>query len=97
MEPLILVFGMRQVRKMMTFLPEAMNFLVNLNKKYIPFIKPEDAQNDVAIIPKKKKYKMKEIIRRIIVRNHISNVFKKKDVRNKRKRKRKCSKYIYKH
>ena len=78
MEPLILVFGMRQVRKMMTFLPEAMNFLVNLNKKYIPFIKPENVQNGVAIIPKKKKYKMKDIIRRIIVRNYISNVFKKK-------------------
>ena len=78
MEPLILAFGMRQVRKLMNFSTNALGFLSKLEEKYIPFIKPENIQNGVVVMPNRKKYKIKKIFRRIIIRNIIKTILKKK-------------------
>ena len=76
LEPLILAFGMRQVRKLMDFLPEATAFVPKLQEKYFPHVKPEQIVNGVVQIPPKKKYKVKQIIRKILVRNQLNKVLK---------------------
>ena len=89
MEPLILAFGMRQVRKLMSFSNVALGYLPKLEEKYIPFIKPEDVQNGIVMIQKKKKIKMRKIVVRLMIRNLFKKVFKQKmiDVKEKDKKK----------
>ena len=89
MEPLILAFGMRQVRTLMNFSTTALGFLSKLEEKYIPFIRPENVQNGVVLIPKRKKYKIRQIFRRIMIRNMIRTVLKQKMVEAKEKDKNK--------
>ena len=89
MEPLLLAFGMRQVRKLMLLYDKAMEFLRKLEEKYFPFIKPEYIQNGVIVLPKKQNHTMKQIIRRIISRNQFKKILKQKMTEIKEKNKKK--------
>ena len=72
LEPLIFSFGMRQVRKLMGFSTKALEILPKLEEKYFPHIKPEYVVDGVIQIPQKKKYKVKQIFRKILVKNRIN-------------------------
>ena len=76
LEPLILAFGMRQIRKLMNFSKVATAFTPKLQEKYIPNIKPEYVENGVPKIPERNKYKVKNIIRKILTRNMLEKVLK---------------------
>ena len=89
MEPLILAFGMRQFRKIMTFSTTSLEFLSKLEEKYFPFLKPEQIQNGVVVIPKRKRQTMKKIIQKIFVTNQIRKVFKQKLVEMNEREKKK--------
>ena len=78
MEPLILAFGMRQVRKLMKFSTISLEFLPKLQEKYIPFIKPEHIQNGVIMIPKRGKMSMKQVVKKVMVRNKFKKILKQK-------------------
>ena len=89
MEPLILAFGMRQVRKLMGFSKIVMDFLGNLSEKYIPFITPDQVRDGVVYIRKRKKYRLREVIKRIVVRNYFKKTLEKKMMEIKEKKKEK--------
>ena len=89
MEPLLLAFGMRQVRKLMLLSTKATEFLPKLQEKYFPFIKPENIQNGVIVFPKKKKKTMKQIILHIVTRNQIKKILNQKMTEVKEKDKKK--------
>ena len=55
LEPLILAFGMRQVRKLMGFLTKVGEFTPKLQEKYFPHVKPDQVINGMVKIPPKKK------------------------------------------
>ena len=76
LEPLILAFGMRQVRKLMGFLDKVSAFTPKLQEKYFPHVKPEQVVNGVVKKPPKKKYKAKNIFRKILVRNQLNKILK---------------------
>ena len=76
LEPLILAFGMRQVRKLMSLSTLALEFLQNMNEKYFPHVKPEQIVDGVLIKPKKKKYIIKKIFKKIFIRNQLNKVLK---------------------
>ena len=76
LEPLILSFGMRQVRKLMGFSTKATAVLPKLQEKYFPHIKPEYVVDGVIHLPQKKKYKAKQIFRKILVRNQLNKILK---------------------
>ena len=78
MEPILLAFGMRQVRKLMLLSNLALGILPKLEEKYFPFIKPENIQNGVINIPKRKRQNMKQIIRRVVIRNQFKKILKQK-------------------
>ena len=78
MEPLILAFGMRQVRKLMKLSEIALQFLPKLDEKYFPFIKPEQIQNGEVIIPKRKKWTVKQVVKRVVARNQFKKILKQK-------------------
>ena len=78
LEPLILAFGMRQLRKLMDFSKVATAFLPKMKERYYPNIKPEHVINGVPQIPPKKKYHVKEVIRKILTRNMLNKVLKQK-------------------
>ena len=88
MEPIILAFGMRQLRKLIVLTNLSLDFLSKLEEKYIPFIKPQNVQNGIVII-QKKKLTMKQIIRRVLVTNQIKKVIKQKFKEVKKRKKRK--------
>ena len=93
MEPLILAFGMRQVRTLYSFYNENFNkFMNEFNEKYFPFIKPEQIVNGVVMIPKKKKRTLKEIVRKAYLKNHISKIFKQRMAEIQEKKKEKTRK-----
>ena len=91
MEPLILAFGMRQVRKLMKLSDLSLAFLPKLNEKYIPYIKPHQVVNGVPVIPKRPKMHMKQVIRKILTRNQFRKILKQKmtEVMEKEKDKKK--------
>ena len=89
MEPLILAFGMRQVRKLMSFSTIALGFLPKLEEKYFPFVKPENIKDGVVTIPKRKKQNLKKVIRSIVTRNQFNKVLKQKMTELKEKEKEK--------
>ena len=91
MEPLILAFGMRQVRKLMKLSDLSLAILPKFEEKYIPYVKPEQVIDGVVYIPKRKKMHMKEIIRRILTRNQFKKILKLKmtEVMEKEKEKKK--------
>ena len=76
LEPLILAFGMRQLRKLMDFSKVVTAFTPKLQEKYFPNIKPEHVINGVAQIPPKKKYHVKQVFRKILTRNMLNKVLK---------------------
>ena len=76
LEPLILAFGMRQVRKIMGFLPEVTGFLSKMNERYVPYITPDKVVNGIVQIPPKKKKIVKDIFKKILVRNLLKNILK---------------------
>ena len=94
MEPLILAFGMRQVRKLMGFSNIALEYLGQFSEKYIPFIKPEQIRNGVVYIPKKKKHTLKQIIRRIYTKNQYKQILTTKMIEIKGKKNEKM-KQVY--
>jgi len=89
MEPILLAFGMRQLRKLMALSNASLEFLPKLQEKYFPHIKPEQIVNGVVTIPKRKKRHLKQIIRKVVTRNQISKVLKQKisEVKEKEKEK----------
>ena len=86
LEPLILAIGMRQVRKLMGFMTKVTDFLPKLEEKYFPHIKPEYVVDGVVQLPPKKKYKAKQIFRKILVRNLIKKVLKQTMKKNPTKK-----------
>ena len=78
MEPLILAFGMRQVRKIMNFSTDSMKYISKLGEKYFPFLKPEYIKNGIVTLPKRKKYTMKKAIRKAFMRNQFKKILKQK-------------------
>ena len=91
MEPLILAFGMRQIRKLMGFSNIALNFSGKLSEKYIPFIIPEQIKNGVVYIPKRKKHTLRQVIRKIVTRNQYKKILTRKmgEIKEKHKEKMK--------
>ena len=92
MEPLILAFGMRQVRKIMNFSTDSMKYISKLGEKYFPFLKPEYIENGIVKIPKRKKYKIKQVIRKAYVRNQFKKILKQKMTEIKEREKEKGKK-----
>ena len=66
LEPLILAFGMRQVRKLMSLSTLALEFLQNMNEKYFPHVKPEQIVDGVLIKPKKKNILLKKYLKKFL-------------------------------
>ena len=54
----------------------ALEFLQNMNEKYFPHVKPEQIVDGVLIKPKKKKYSIKKIFKKIFIRNQFNKVLK---------------------
>ena len=77
LEPVILAFGMRQVRKLMNFQTTSMAILQKMQEKYFPNLKPEQVVNGVVQLPPQKKYHIKQVFRKILIRNQLNKVLKK--------------------
>ena len=76
LEPLILAFGMRQVRKLMGFLPAVTAFSPKLQEKYVPQA-PTDQKGNYSVnkIPKEKS-NIKDKFRQVLVRNQLEKILR---------------------
>ena len=86
LEPLILAIGMRQIRKLMNLSKLALDFLSKMEEKYFPHVKPEYIVDGVVQMPPKKKFQVKQIFRKILIRNYMNKILKqtmKKAVKKK--------------
>ena len=74
LEPLILAIGMRQIRKLMNLSKLALDFLSKMEEKYFPHVKPEYIVDGVVQMPPKKKFQVKQIFRKILIRNYMQRI-----------------------